>query len=161
MEPTETEQEPLGEPSEKLVLIIDDDEYLREVMQHAMQREGFDTELASTAAEAFHKIADRRPDLILLDLMIPGEGGYELVRRLQGTEAGRIPVIMVTGACLDRSTQDLLRSEPNVAEFFEKPLRFSQLGLLMHDILGTRQAPRRAPNRLSLSALSDASTGPP
>ncbi|MBI5623092.1 MAG: response regulator [Elusimicrobia bacterium] len=131
-------EHPLADPAEKLVLLVDDDESLLDLMEHIIKREGFRTERATDGNEGFRKAEALSPDLIILDMMLPGKGGYEVIRELQASEAGRIPVIIITGRYIDRKNVDMIRGEPNVREFLQKPLRPAALAATIHSILQTR-----------------------
>lgn len=128
----------LAEPSEKLILLVDDDESLLDLMEHIIRREGFRTERASDGAEALRKAEALTPDLILMDLMLPGKGGYEVVRDLQATDAGRVPVVVITGRTIDRKNMEMIKNEPNVRDFMQKPLRPTMLAAALHSLLQTR-----------------------
>ena len=128
----------LGEPSDKLILLVDDDESILDLMEHVIKKDGFRTDRASDGAEALRKVEALSPDLMLLDLMLPGKGGYEVVRELQATESARMPVIVITGRNIDRKNVDMIRREPNVREFMQKPLRPAILATTIHNILQTR-----------------------
>lgn len=137
------EQDPpeqLADPKDKLVLLVDDDESLLDLMEHVVQKEGFRTDRAVDGAEAMRKAEALSPDLILLDFMLPGMSGYEVLRELQARGSGGIPVIVVTGRQMDRKNVALLRMEPNVKEFMEKPLRPALLAANIHNLLKTRPA---------------------
>jgi len=141
MEETEGLPEPkMGNPAEKLVLLVDDDESLLDLLEHVVQKEGFRTDRATDGPEALRKAYALGPDLIILDFMLPGVGGYEVIRDLQATGAGGIPVIVITGRHIDRKTIDMVRLESNVKEFMEKPLRPAVLSSIIHSILKTRPA---------------------
>ena len=64
----------------KLVLIVDDEKGIRELLEILMQRDGLKTALAEDGKEALEKIHSLTPDLVLLDLMLPGYGGFEVLR---------------------------------------------------------------------------------
>lgn len=79
------------------ILIIEDEPAIREMVCFAMERAGFDCVQANDAEEGQACIADRVPDLILLDWMLPGISGVDLARRLKREELTRnIPIIMLT-----------------------------------------------------------------
>lgn len=81
----------------KSVLIVDDEPAIREMIRVALEMAGFDCLEAGTAQEAHALIVDRRPDLVLLDWMLPGTSGVELLRRLRREDLTRsLPVIMLT-----------------------------------------------------------------
>jgi len=128
----------LAEPSSKLVMLVDDDESLLDLMEHVVKKEGFRTDRASDGNEALRKAEALNPDLIVLDLMLPGMGGYEVVRALQASGNGGIPIIVVTGRVVDRKQIDMIRLESNVKEFMPKPIRTAVLAATLHNVLKTR-----------------------
>lgn len=128
----------LANPAEKLVLLVDDDESLLDLMEHVVKKEGFRTDRAADGNEALRKAEALMPDLIILDFMLPGMGGYEVVRELQAAGNGGIPVIIVTGRHMDRKNIEMVRLESNVREFMEKPLRPAVLAATLHSVLKTR-----------------------
>jgi CheY-like chemotaxis protein len=124
-------------PSAKLVLIVDDDEAVRDIIEYTVKKEGFRTDRAADGPEALSKVETLRPDAIVLDFMIPGMGGYEVLRELQARGCGDIPIMIVTGRYMDASSVEAVRQEPNVKEFFQKPLRPGVLAAALHRVLGT------------------------
>ena len=79
------------------VLVVDDEPAIREMIAFALQRQGFIVSLASDAHEALLSINSNRPDIILLDWMMPGVTGLELTRRLRRDSLTQdIPIIMLT-----------------------------------------------------------------
>jgi two-component system phosphate regulon response regulator PhoB len=77
------------------ILVIDDEPAIRDMLQIALDAAGFKVELAEDAKQAYPIIIDTPPDLILLDWMMPGTSGIELLRRLRRDEIN-VPVIMLT-----------------------------------------------------------------
>lgn len=83
--------------SEKHILIVDDELAIREMVEFALTRAGFITDTAADAKEAQEKLADKLPDLMLLDWMLPGLSGIELAKRLKRDEyTEQMPIIMLT-----------------------------------------------------------------
>jgi excisionase family DNA binding protein len=81
-----------------LVLIVDDDEKLREYVRVNLEAEGYEVREAGSADEGLEALGERSPDLILLDVMMPQVDGWETLRRIQEhTGVGAIPVIMFSG----------------------------------------------------------------
>ncbi len=81
----------------KSILLVEDEAAIREMVQHALSRAGFDTRAVADAAHADREIEQLPPDLILLDWMLPGVSGLEFARRLRRSDATRkIPLIMLT-----------------------------------------------------------------
>jgi len=123
---------------EKLILIVDDDESILEMLDLLVRKEGFKAETAADGAEAIKKAKALHPDLILLDLMLPKRSGLEVLRELQDSDTADIPIIIVTGRCLDHSTAEMIKRESNIRELLEKPIKVHVLGSLMNTLLKGR-----------------------
>src|SRR5437764_1403345 len=78
-----------------LVLVADDARAVREALERALQLAGYDVELASDGDAALAAIAQRTPDAVVLDVMMPGYDGLDVTRRLR-REGNRIPVLLLT-----------------------------------------------------------------
>ncbi|HBL18395.1 MAG: hypothetical protein A2X36_14505 [Elusimicrobia bacterium GWA2_69_24] len=128
-----------ADPKTKFILVADDDEGIRELMKVILGKEGFEVGVAEDGREALSAVQARRPDLIMLDLMMPGMGGYEVLRALQDGPTSGIPVILMTGRTTDLSMVDMIRQEPNVVEYYDKPIRAAVLAMTVHRILNTRK----------------------
>jgi DNA-binding response OmpR family regulator len=80
------------------VLVVEDEADVAEMIRYNLDKEGYDVRLAGTGTDALRQVKDTRPDVILLDIMVPQLNGWETCRRLkQDRETQAIPVIMVTG----------------------------------------------------------------
>ena len=124
------------DPSTRLVLLVDDDEDFRSLLEASVKKEGFRVIVAEDGRAATAKL-DPAPDLVITDLMMPGEGGYEFMRALQSAGHGGVPVILVTGAVLDPSTVAAMRQDANIVHAFAKPVKISALMNAIHVKLGT------------------------
>jgi two-component system, OmpR family, response regulator ResD len=84
------------------VLVVDDEPTITDVVSRYLQRAGYDTRAAGDGPHALALAAEDRPDLVVLDLMLPGMDGLEVMRRLR--ERGTLPVILLTakGEASDR-----------------------------------------------------------
>ena len=81
----------------KKILIIEDDEFLRNLMVRRLGKEGFETAEASNGKTGLEKSKTEKPDLILLDLILPGIDGYEVLVEIKKNPAtASIPVIIIT-----------------------------------------------------------------
>jgi len=127
-----------GNPADKLILIVDDDDSVRELIEFIVKKEGFRVEKAADGEEALKKARSVSPDLILLDLMLPKFGGFEILRELQGDETDSIPIVIITGRYTDRSTSEMIKQEPNVRDFIEKPVKPQVLTAVIHKLLHTQ-----------------------
>src|ERR671925_1809284 len=81
-----------------VILIVDDDARLREFVRVNLEMDGYSVREAGTAEEGLAALEEEPPDLILLDVMMPGMDGWEMLRRVQEQHGvGTIPVIMFSG----------------------------------------------------------------
>jgi two-component system response regulator ResD len=78
------------------VLVVDDEPTIGEVVSRYLERAGYRTQVAMDGARALELVARQRPDLIVLDLMLPGIDGLEVMRRLRAPERERIALILLT-----------------------------------------------------------------
>lgn len=127
----------LARPQDKLVLIVDDDDSVRELLEFLVRKEAFKVDTAADGEEGLSKIQKLLPDLVILDLMLPRYGGFEILRQLQTGETSKIPIIIVTGRYTDRTTAEMIRQESNVMDFLEKPVKAASLTMALHKILKT------------------------
>ncbi len=67
------------------ILLIEDEESISEPLERALGREGFDVAVAATAAEGRERFRDDRPDLVLLDVMLPDGDGRDILREIRAT----------------------------------------------------------------------------
>ena len=83
--------------NKKTILFIEDEEDIFEIVRYNLEKEGFKVLSAISGEVGQSKVLSHKPDLILLDLMLPGISGLELCKRLKQDENTRdIPIIMVT-----------------------------------------------------------------
>lgn len=104
----------------KHILIIDDDIYINDMITETLQREGYQVSRAWSGTEAGLLLANTRPDLILLDLMLPGLSGEELLSQIQG-----IPVIVVSAKVGIDDKVELLMG--GAADYITKPFEMREL----------------------------------
>lgn len=95
----------------KKIIAVDDDKEVREIMTFVLNRHGFEVETASNGQQLQHLLNLQLPDLIILDVMMPGEDGYHICRSLRDDpQTQHIPVIIITAHAEDiykRISQDL------------------------------------------------------
>lgn len=110
----------------KKIFIIDDEMDLVETLSFRLKASGYDVDSASNGKTGLEKIEVEKPDLILLDLMMPGIDGYEVCKRLKDNkDLKKIPVIMLTAKGQD-SDVDLGKSM-GADDYITKPFEASEL----------------------------------
>ena len=83
--------------AKETILVVEDEEDIRELLKYNLEKEGYQVFAAATGEEGLRAVRDRRPDLILLDLMLPGLDGLEVCRRIRGeAQTQPLPIIMLT-----------------------------------------------------------------
>jgi|SRR5579884_978365 len=109
-----------------LILLVDDDERVRELVRVNLEFEGYTVREAGNAEEGLAAIEDARPDLVLLDVMMPQVDGWEMLRRIQERHgAGAIPVVMFSGK-IDEDVE-AQATERGATGFVGKPFDLQQL----------------------------------
>jgi DNA-binding response OmpR family regulator len=92
----------MGQRTPALVLVADDDPDIRELVALRLQRAGYRVETASDGLEAFDRAVELVPDLIVLDVSMPGADGFETSRRLRGDpRTAHVPVVFLTARTRD------------------------------------------------------------
>ncbi|OPZ19880.1 MAG: Response regulator PleD [candidate division BRC1 bacterium ADurb.BinA364] len=119
------------------ILVVDDENDVQLVIKTALQSEGFDVATASNGPDALAEVANRQPDLIVLDVMMPGMTGFQVLEKLKSNEkTARIPVIMLTGVSERSKIQEALASGTDY--YIVKPFEF-------HDLIGKVNSALAAP----------------
>lgn len=135
----------------KLILVVDDEAPIREMLRFALTRADFQVAEASGAEEVRLKIADARPDLILMDWMMPGTSGIELTRELKSQATTRdIPIIMVTARVEE---EDKIRGlNIGCDDYVSKPFSHPELVARINAVL-RRATPGGEDERLAVNGL--------
>jgi DNA-binding response OmpR family regulator len=122
------------------ILIVDDEPDNRELLQIVLTWDGFATQTAASGEEALASAVEHPPDLVLLDLMMPGLDGCQVTTLMkQNLVTKNIPV-MIISAMNDRATKLRVLSA-GAAEFISKPIDRSDLCARVRAVLGPKAAP--------------------
>jgi DNA-binding response OmpR family regulator len=109
------------------VLLVEDEEHIRRVLQYNLQLDGFEVHQADNGARALEIAAELMPDLILLDWMMPGMDGLEVLSKLkQDKKTENIPVFMLTGKGMMADVGRALYEGAD--DYITKPFDPTQLG---------------------------------
>lgn len=108
------------------VLVVDDDPDMAGFLAHLLQREGMSVETAGDGQSALMKVMTSPPDLMLLDVMMPGVSGFDICRQLKGDEStALIPIVLVTAL---EDTESRVRGiEAGADDFLSKPVKREEL----------------------------------
>ena len=110
----------------KRVLAVDDDASICEFYDQALRLGGYDVECAPSAAKARESLAKRRPDIILMDIMMPDQDGISFTRELRGdAKTSDIPIIVVSGLADAGTLNDALLF--GAVDYLVKPIELDAL----------------------------------
>ncbi len=135
-----------------LVMVIEDEKEIRDLVRYNLERAGYRVSTASDGEAGLRDLFASRPDALVLDLMLPGQSGLEILRELRGEPLTRdIPVIVLTarGAEMDR----LLGFEHGADDYLTKPFSVRELIARVKALL-RRSKPERGEAVIAAGALS-------
>lgn len=125
--------------SETRILVVDDEYLIRWTLQQNLEKEGYEVLLAETGEEALDKVKEEAPDLILLDIKLPGIDGYEVLERSLKIDDGTIP-IMVTA--YDEVEKVVKAMKLGALDYITKPFDFDKVHLSIKKALEASQLKR-------------------
>lgn len=108
------------------ILLVDDESASRAALETLLRREGFEVHDASGGAAALAECVSFRPDLVLLDVLMPGMSGFEVCKRIKAAPETRLtPVVLITGLS---ATEDRIKGiNAGADDFLSKPIDFNEL----------------------------------
>ena len=121
------------------VLVVEDDPWIAWMVADELSDRGCEVRTATDGAEALHEVEENRPDVIVLDLMLPKLHGWDFVERYQQHTGGtRVPIIVVSGA--DRVPHSM--EKRGVRHYLRKPFDLDELARCVADEGGSAQPVR-------------------
>ena len=123
------------------ILVVDDDQVIQQLLKVNLELEGYAVGVASDGEEALVLFDRFQPDLVLLDIMMPKLDGWEVARRLAGTEGGPVPIVLLSARAQESDVQK--GNDLGVAAYVTKPFDPIQLLHLVAGIIA--QQDRGAP----------------
>lgn len=120
------------------ILVVDDEVYILHILDFSLGAEGFEVITANNGELAIEKAKQEKPDLIVLDIMMPVVDGYETCRRLKrDSETKNIPVVLLTAK--GRDVDKRLGYEVGAVDYIVKPFSPNRLIERIQEILGCRK----------------------
>jgi two-component system, OmpR family, response regulator len=140
----------MEDPPAARVLVVDDEATIRDLLSGSLRFAGYDVATAASGAEALRAAASSRPDLVLLDVMMPDGDGFEVARRMRAAGGPEIPVIFVTARAevLDR----LAGFEIGADDYVIKPFSLDEVCARVRAVLKRTRQPD-ACSRLQVADL--------
>jgi two-component system, OmpR family, response regulator len=135
-------------PPRYRLLVADDDQALRAALERALRFEGYAVALAADGDEVISQVRAHPPDLVVLDLAMPGTGGVEACRRLRA-EGSHVPVLMLTAR--DGVSARVAGLDAGADDYLVKPFAFSELLARLRAL--ARRAPSERPTELRVGEL--------
>jgi two-component system KDP operon response regulator KdpE len=127
----------------KTILVVDDDPDVRQAMEIRLRANGYDTALAATALSGVAEAIREKPDLIILDLGLPGGDGFVAIERLKQIPVlAMIPIVVVSARDARVNQERALKAGANV--FLQKPIENAQLLAIIRQALGEPARPEDA-----------------
>ncbi|MEV0964937.1 MULTISPECIES: response regulator transcription factor [unclassified Streptomyces] len=117
------------------VLVVDDDAAIRRSLARALRLGGFSVDLAEDGRSALLRVGDRRPDVIVLDISMPGISGIDVCRTLR-TDGDDVPVLMLSA--LDETTDRIAGLQAGADDYLVKPFALQELVLRLEALLRRR-----------------------
>lgn len=119
------------------ILVVDDEIYIVHILDFSLGMEGYEVLTALDGEQALERLKSDKPDLIVLDIMMPVMDGYQLNMRLQNeARAKDIPILVLTAK--GQKMRDLFEMAPNVAAYVQKPFDPKMLRELIAGIIASR-----------------------
>jgi len=120
------------------VLVVDDEEGIRESVGYALRREGFDVDEVEDGAQALAAVRDRSYDVVVLDVMLPGASGLDVCRELRSE--GSVPILMLSAR--DTETDRIVGLELGADDYLTKPFSLAELVSRVRALLRRRELDR-------------------
>jgi len=122
--------------SPPLILVVEDNEVNQLLTASVLEREGFDVDLAGSSVQAMERLGSRKPDLILMDIQLPGMDGLALTRRLKADPAtANITVVALTAHAMSGDREQTLAA--GCAGYISKPIDTRTFGSQVREFLNS------------------------
>ena len=133
-----------------LILLVDDETSILDVVRYNLERANFRVITARDGIEAIHYARTEKPDLIILDLMLPGMDGFEVCRQVRSQS--EVPIIMLTAK--DEEIDRVVGLELGADDYVQKPFSIQQLVLRIEAVLRRTQSGREAQRTIRIPGMT-------
>jgi DNA-binding response OmpR family regulator len=135
------------------VLVVEDDPDIGGLLLHYLQKAGFEAALVATGRDAVSNVRKRQPDLILLDLMLPGLSGLDVCRALRGdADTAAVPIIMITAKA--EESDRIVGLELGADDYVAKPFSPNEVIARVRALLRRVTRGERAGHRIAYGSLA-------
>lgn len=131
------------------LLVVDDDRSIREIVQMSLEEEGYVVDTAPDAEEALEAIRRNAPDLLILDVMLPGMNGFDLTKEIRRTSS--LPIILLTAKT--DTIDKVVGLESGADDYIEKPFEMRELVARMRALLRRVHADDESPRVLRIGPV--------
>ena len=125
--------------AEARILVVDDEYLIRWTLQQNLEKEGYQVLLAETGEEALKKVMEEAPDLILLDIKLPGMDGYEVLKRTLKFDQGVVPIMLTAFEDVEKVVRAM---RMGAFDYITKPFDFNKVRLSIQKALEASQLKR-------------------
>ncbi len=137
------ENDPPSSPNTKTVLVVDDEAEIRRMLARLLSSKGYRVLEVDRGLAALRMVKEHRPDLIILDAMLPEVHGFEIARRIKGSKRyGEIPIVMISAVYRGWRYAEDLRQSCGVEYYIEKPFRIAEVTRAVESALAGRAEPK-------------------
>ena len=123
----------------KKILVVEDDNISANVLKDYFTAQGYDTVVASDGIEAIKKFEEEKPDLMIVDVLIPKKNGLEVCYDVRGKPGGRdIPIIIMSAVYKGPHAEEHVKTNVTTQDYLVKPFKLSELFEKVKSIIGSQ-----------------------
>jgi two-component system, OmpR family, response regulator RegX3 len=126
----------------RLVLVVEDNPSIAETLEYFLNDDGFDVVIAATGPQGLAQFEAMAPDLVLLDLMLPGLNGLEVCHRIRARST--VPILIVTARA--DAVEKVVGLEAGADDYLTKPFAIAELRARINAVMRRRGVPRPRPH---------------
>lgn len=154
------QEHPQPVAGQRTVLIVDDEDEIRKLLRRVLESRGYRVREADRGNTALKVVKEEPPDVMILDAMLPEVHGFDIARRIKGSERyGKIPIIMVSAVYRGWRFAEDLKASYGVDAFIEKPFKIGDVVQAVEKALEQQKAPPEPAEKISSEAERHLASG--